>query len=75
MPRKEGAEPSAEARLAYLLEKVDIRPLKALARKHFPTGSKFRMVVEAEPDFIPRCDVIGKILPWDLLMTSELDER
>lgn len=37
----------AERQLAFMLEKVDIRPMKELARKHFPDGSKFKMVVEA----------------------------
>ena len=61
-----------ESQLAFLLEKVDIRTIKELARKHFPQGSKFRMVVEAEPDWVPRGEFIGKILPWDLLIKDEL---
>lgn len=65
----------AERQLAFMLEKVDIRPMKELARKHFPTGSKFRMVVEAEPDWIARHEMVGKVIPWETLMKDELSER
>ncbi len=63
---------SAEKQLAFMLEKVDVRPIKELARRYFQFDSKFRLVVEAEPDWLPRHEVLGKIRPWDLLMTDEL---
>ncbi len=65
----------AERQLAFMLEKVDIRPIKDLARKHFPLGSKFRMVVEAEPDLIARHEIVGKSMPWEALMRDELEGR
>ncbi|MGD0318220.1 MAG: hypothetical protein ABSB56_00790 [Nitrososphaerales archaeon] len=63
-----------EKQLAFMLEKVDIRPMKEIARKSFPIGSKFRMVIEAEPDWIPRHEIVGKLIPWETLMEDELDQ-
>ena len=65
----------AERQLAYMLEKVDLRPLKELARKYFAPGSTFRMVLEAEPDWIPRHEILAKILPWETLVKNELKDR
>ncbi len=62
----------AEMHLAFMLEEVDIRPMKELARKHFPADSRFRMIVEAEPDWIPRHEIVGKLIPWETLMRDEL---
>jgi hypothetical protein len=67
-----GRDPTpAEAQLAFMLEMVDIRPIKEIARRHFPADSKFRQVLEAEKDWIPRHEVVGKVIPWETLLKLE----
>ncbi len=63
----------AERQLAYLLEEIDVRPMKDLARR-FPTSSNYRKVVAAEKDRIPRYEFLGKLIPWETLLRDEFHD-
>lgn len=58
-----------------MLELVDIRPVTELARKDLPSNSTFRMILEAEQDWVPRHEILGKLVPWQTLLRAELAER
>ena len=73
-PLKTRSPTPAESHLAFMLEIVDIRPIKEITRKNFPASSIFRKVLEAEPDSVPRYEVAGKVIPWETLLKLEFDE-
>jgi hypothetical protein len=56
--------------LPLMSEKVDMRPLKELVRE-LPTRSIFRKVIEAEPDWVPGYEFVGKLTPWFTLRKAE----
>ena len=46
---------------------VDLRPLKGVAR-HLPDGDPVRLLIEGEPDRLPRAVLAAKADSWVLLL-------
>jgi hypothetical protein len=46
---------------------VDLRPLKGVAR-HLPSGDPVRLLIEGEPDRLPRVVLAAKADSWVLLL-------
>ncbi len=46
---------------------VDLRPLKGVAR-HLPSGDPVRLLIEGEPDRLPRLVLAAKADSWVLLL-------
>ena len=46
---------------------VDLRPLKGVAR-HLPPGDPVRLLIEGEPDRLPRAVLAAKADSWVLLL-------
>ncbi len=46
---------------------VDLRPLKGVAR-HLPSGDPVRLLIEGEPDRLPRAVLAAKADSWVLLL-------
>ena len=59
-------EPYAVARES-LDDLVDLRPLKGVAR-HLPSGDPVRLLIEGEPDRLPRAVLAAKADSWVLLL-------
>jgi hypothetical protein len=57
--------------VASLAEKVDVRPVKALAAELLPASSLLRRVLSSEPDRMPPADYLAKLGTWLALLREE----